>query len=98
MTISKASYSEWQNLMDFANEYEELTPRFSLSPPSNEELGQLLRKYNPQFFRTVFGYATLLDVLCDPNDNTLALNKEISEILEKAGYQLKEGAFFSKEE
>ena len=92
MKMAKASKEEWQKLMDFANEYEELTGAFKFSP-SDADLGKLLKKHNPEFFRTVFGYATLVDMVCDPKDNCLALKPEISEILEKAGYELKSGGF-----
>jgi hypothetical protein len=91
MKMAKASYAEWQNLMDFANEYEELTKGW----PSEEELGKLLKKYDPQFFRTIFGYATLVDYFCDPKESTLALAPDIEEVFTKAGFQLKGGNYFS---
>jgi hypothetical protein len=96
MKIAKASYAEWNNLMDFANAYEELTNQWR-SEPSDAELGQLLKRYNPQFFRTVFGYATLVDNFCNPKESTLAVAPEIEEIFIKTGFELKGGNFYKED-
>lgn len=97
MKMAKASFSEWQNLMDFANAYEEATRPFAFNPPTDAELGALIRKLNPQFFRTVFGYATLMDNFCDPNSDTLAVEPKLAELMEKNGFKLTGGNYFKEE-
>jgi len=94
MKMARASKKEWQNLMDFANAYEELTPRFALYGPTDEELGALLRKFNPDFFRVVFGYATLVDNFCNLKSDTLEVRPDLAELMEKANFELTSGGFW----
>jgi hypothetical protein len=95
--MAKANFSEWQNLMDFANEYEEMTRPFSLKPPSDAELGALIRKFNPQFFRTVFGYATLVDNFCDSKSDTLAVEPKLAKLMEDNQFKIEGGNYFKTE-
>jgi hypothetical protein len=97
MKMARANKTEWQNLMDFANAYEELTPRFSLVEPSDTELADLFRKYKPEFFRVVFGYATLVDNFCDLNASSLEVRPDIAEVFSKTGFKLKGGNFFGED-
>lgn len=77
MKMAKASYAEWQKVMDFVNELEQEVK----SCQSDELLGTWVRSNYVWCGRVAYGYRVLVDNACDPNVDWLEWKPEIAATL-----------------
>lgn len=72
--MAKAGHEEWQQVVDFVNELEQQIK----DAPSDEKLGEWVRKNHVWCGRVVYGFGVVVDNACDPNADTLEWKPEIA--------------------